>query len=124
LIYKHFPLSDIHPDSLPTAKAVWAAGQQGEFWTFHDALFERKDNLSDRLYQTIATQLKLDLEQFERDRQSEAATQAIAQDTQVANTLKIDGTPSFLVVDSHTAELVPGANLQALEARVQRSLSL
>ena len=124
LIYKHFPLSDIHPESLPAAKAVWAAGQQGEFWAFHDALFERKDKLSDNLYQTIATHLKLNLEQFERDRHSDAATQAIAQDTQLANTLKIDGTPSFLVVDSHTAELVPGANLQALEAKVQRSLSL
>jgi protein-disulfide isomerase len=122
LIYKHFPLTDIHPDSLSAAKAVWAAGQQGKFWPFHDALFERQDKLNDNLYRAIASQLKLNLEQFERDRQSEAATQAIAQDTQLANTLKIDGTPSFLVVDAHTVELVSGADFQALEARVQRSL--
>jgi protein-disulfide isomerase len=122
LIYKHFPLTDIHPDSLPAAKAVWAAGQQGQFWPFHDALFERQQNLDEPLYLAIATRLKLNLDQFNRDRQSEAATQAIAQDTQLANTLKIDGTPSFLVVDAHTVELVSGADFQALEARVQRPL--
>jgi protein-disulfide isomerase len=120
LIYKHFPLSDIHPESLPAAKAVWAAGEQGKFWQFHDALFERTDNLNDTLYQTIATQLKLNLKQFNHDRNSDAATQAIAQDMPLANNLKIEGTPSFLVLTSQTVELISGADFQALIKVVNR----
>ncbi|WP_199300022.1 DsbA family protein [Trichocoleus sp. FACHB-262] len=120
LVYKHFPLTDIHPESLPAAKAVWATGQQGHFWPFHDALFERQPNLADPLYLAIATQLKLDLDQFNRDRHSEAATQAIAQDMQLANNLKIEGTPSFLALTSKTVELISGADFQALTKIVNR----
>ncbi len=30
-VYKHFPLAQIHPEAMPSAKAAWAAGQQGQF---------------------------------------------------------------------------------------------
>jgi protein-disulfide isomerase len=120
LIYKHFPLTDIHPDSLPAAKAVWAAGQQGKFWAFHDALFERKDRLNDNLYRAIAIQLKLNLEQFERDRNSDVATRAIAQDVELARRLRIEGTPAFLTLSAEGSQLISGADFPALEAAVQQ----
>ncbi len=40
LTYKYFPLTSIHPQAMPAAKAAWAASQQGKFWEYHDALFE------------------------------------------------------------------------------------
>lgn len=116
LVYKHLPLTAIHPQALPAAKASWAASQQGKFWEFHNAIFERQGNLDEPVYQAIATQLKLNLEQFERDRNSDAATQAIDQDIQLANNLKMEGTPSFLVLGSKAVKLIPGADFQALEA--------
>ncbi|MBW4489662.1 MAG: thioredoxin domain-containing protein [Trichocoleus desertorum ATA4-8-CV12] len=124
LIYKHFPLTDIHPESLPAAKAVWAAGQQGQFWPFHDALFERQPNLDEPLYLAIATRFKLNLDQFNRDRHSDAATQAIAQDMQLANHLKIEGTPSFLTLSSAGVKLISGADFQALKETIQQAPSL
>ena len=116
LVYKHFPLVTIHPQALPAAKASWAALQQGKFWEFHNALFERQGDLNEQAYQTIATQLELNLAQFNRDRNSFAATEAIAQDMQLAGNLNIAGTPAFLAVNAKGVELISGANFQALEA--------
>jgi len=114
LVYKHLPLVDIHPESLSAAKASWAALQQGKFWEFHNALFERQGDLNEQAYQKIATQLKLNLERFDRDRNSFAATEAIAQDMQLASNLEIGGTPSFLAITTGTIELILGFDFQFL----------
>ncbi len=114
LVYKHLPIVDIHPEALSAAKASWAAFQQGKFWEFHNALYERQGNLNEQIYQEIATRLNLDLEEFERDRNSFAATEAIAQDIQLANNLGIEGTPSFLAITTGAIELIPSLDFQLL----------
>lgn len=93
--YKHLPLQSIHDQALSAAKAAWAAQQQGQFWPYHDALFARQDELGDKLYTDIAQQLKLDLAQFDRDRNSDAALKAINSDLDLAQKIGITGTPFF-----------------------------
>ena len=45
LVYKHFPLFNIHTEAVPAARAAWAAMQQGHFWEYQDALFSQQDKL-------------------------------------------------------------------------------
>ncbi len=97
LVYKHFPLSSIHPQALAAAKASWAAQQQGKFWPYYSALFEEQEDLGDELYVEIAENLDLDLEQFERDRNSRNADVAIAEDMELAVKIGIPGTPLFVL---------------------------
>ena len=97
LVYKHLPLTSIHAQALPAAKAAWAAGQQGKFWEFHDGLFEQQKQLGEPLYSSLAKSLKLDVAEFDRDRTSKAAEGAIAQDLQLAEKLGINGTPFFVM---------------------------
>ncbi|NEQ67409.1 MAG: thioredoxin domain-containing protein [Symploca sp. SIO2D2] len=97
LVYKHFPLVSIHPQAMPAAKAAWAAHQQGKFWEYHDALFSQQDKLGEEFYLDLAQTLNLDLELFNRDRNSNAADAAIQQDLQLAAKLELSGTPSFLI---------------------------
>lgn len=96
LVYKHFPLTPIHSEAMPAAKAAWAAGQQGKFWEYHDALFSQQDKLGEPLYVEIATKLNLDLEKFKQDRAN--ADKAIEEDVRLAETLGLSGTP-FLLMD-------------------------
>jgi protein-disulfide isomerase len=96
LVYKHFPLSPIHAEAMPAAKAAWAAGQQGKFWEYHDALFSQQDKLDEELYLATAKSLNLDLEKFEQDRA--IADSAIEQDIRLAEALGLSGTP-FLVMN-------------------------
>ncbi|MBE9136511.1 thioredoxin domain-containing protein [Nodosilinea sp. LEGE 07088] len=111
-VYKHFPLTRIHPEALPSAKAAWAAGQQGEFWLYHDGLFVNQDRLGEDLYLELAEAMFLDLERFNRDRASDEAEAAIQQDLELAQQLQLQGTPSFVMNDL----LIPGgAPLQLFE---------
>jgi protein-disulfide isomerase len=97
LTYKHLPLTSIHAEALPAAKAAWAAGQQGKFWQFHDALFTNQKQLGEALYQSTAKSLGLDLAKFEPDRTSSAVATAINQDLELANKLGVEGTPFFVM---------------------------
>ncbi|WP_413163636.1 DsbA family protein [Capilliphycus salinus ALCB114379] len=97
LVYKHLPLSQIHPEAIPSAKASWAAQQQGKFWEYQDALFAQQKQLGEDLYIAIAKNLNLDLEQFNRDRESAAAEAAIQKDLELAQGLGLSGTPFFVM---------------------------
>ncbi|MGK7957648.1 MAG: DsbA family protein [Crocosphaera sp.] len=112
LVYKHFPLSSIHPQAVAAAKASWAAKQQGKFWSYYDALFTQQEDLSDTLYLDIANNLKLDINQFERDRNSKKADLAIIQDMELAEKIGIQGTPLFVLNGEFFSGAVPLSTLE------------
>ncbi len=113
LVYKHFPLTQIHPQALPAARAAWAAGRQAKFWEFHDALFSNQTKLGEDLYQQIAKNLSLNLESFTRDRKGEASLQAIGQDLALAERLALQGTPTFLLQRGDSLEVISLNDLQS-----------
>jgi protein-disulfide isomerase len=47
LVFRHFPLDDVHPRALAAALAAEAAAQQGAFWPMHDRLFENQGAFED-----------------------------------------------------------------------------
>ncbi|MEK8225402.1 thioredoxin domain-containing protein [Oerskovia sp. M15] len=47
LVFRHFPLFEVHPYALTAALAAEAAGAQGRFWEMHDVLFAHQDRLDD-----------------------------------------------------------------------------
>lgn len=119
LVYKHFPLTSIHPQALSAAKAAWAADRQGKFWQYNDALFTQQDKLGDELYLEIAQSLNLDLEQFNRDRN--VADTAITQDMQLAEKLGVSGTPFFVMNEEIFSGAMQLSNMEKVLARVSQS---
>jgi protein-disulfide isomerase len=103
LVYKYFPLTQIHPEALPAAQAAWAANKQGKFWEYHDALYANQAKLGEAFYLQTATSLKLDLNKFNADRK--IATNAIVEDFKLGRKLGVDGTPTFIL----NGEVVTGA---------------
>jgi protein-disulfide isomerase len=97
LVYKHYPISQIHSEAMPAAIASWAAHQQNRFWQYHDFLFAHQEQLGEKLYLQVAKDLGLNLAQFERDRKSQDAITAIRKDMQLAERLGISGTPFFIM---------------------------
>ena len=112
LVYKHFPLFTIHPQALPAAKASWAAQQQGKFWDYYDALFEQQDILGEDFYIELAEDLDLDMEQFERDRNSRNADLAIEKDMELAQEIGIQGTPLFIFNGQVFSGAIPLSTLE------------
>jgi protein-disulfide isomerase len=103
LVYKYFPLTQIHAEALPAARAAWAANKQGKFWEYHDALYANQAKLGETFYLETATSLKLDLTKFNADRK--IADDFIVEDFKLGRKIGIDGTPTFIL----NGEVVTGA---------------
>ncbi|MFM7887198.1 MAG: DsbA family protein [Pseudanabaena sp.] len=115
LVYKHFPLKQIHQQAEPAALASWAAFQQGKFWEYHNALFEQQSKLGEEFYVELAKNLQLDVDKFNRDRKSNEAKEALKKDFELGKSLGVRGTPSF-VINGVFFSGVP--NIQDLEGLV------
>jgi protein-disulfide isomerase len=60
LLFRNFPLPDVHPHALTAALAVEAAGAQGAYWEMHHLVFGKQDRLDDRSLEAYAEHLGLD----------------------------------------------------------------
>ncbi|MEN7529387.1 MULTISPECIES: DsbA family protein [unclassified Cupriavidus] len=47
VVFRHFPLVDMHPHAGAAALVSEAAGQAGKFWAMHDRLYENQSALED-----------------------------------------------------------------------------
>ena len=119
LVYKHFPLTEIHAQAEPAALASWAATQQGKFWEYHDALFEQQSKLGEEFYLELAKTLKLDIDRFNRDRQSPEAKAAIKKDFELGKSLGVRGTPSFVINGVFFSGVPDVKGLEALVAQIK-----
>ena len=104
LIFKHLPLEG-HRNSLPVARAAYCAGEQDRFWQFHDAVFAAGNLSPPGLLERIAVDIGLGIERFRACVTSEQSRAAVLKDIEMARTLRIDSTPSFLV----NGRLIKGA---------------
>src|SRR3954452_14270863 len=80
LVFRHFPVVSKHPRSRRLAAAAEAAALQGRFWEMHDSLYDDQGHLDDPHLWQRAEQLGLDLDQFERDRRSDAVAARVERD--------------------------------------------
>jgi protein-disulfide isomerase len=119
LVFKHFPLSEIHAQAEPAALASWGAAQQGKFWEYHDGLFEQQSRLGEDLYLELASKLNLDIERFNRDRKSDAAKEAVKKDLELGKSLGIRGTPSYVVNGVFFSGIPDPNDLEALVAQLK-----
>jgi protein-disulfide isomerase len=119
LVYKHLPLVEIHAQAMPAALSSWAALQQGKFWEYHDALFTNQAQLGEKLFVAKATELGLDLEKFNKDRQSDAAKAAIAKDIELAKSLGVNSTPTFFMNGVGFAGAVDLSEMEEVLTKVQ-----
>ncbi|NUN66410.1 DsbA family protein [Pseudanabaena biceps] len=119
LVFKHFPIADIHPQAEPAAFASWAALQQGKFWEYQDGLFEQQSRLGEDFYLELANTLKLDITRFNRDRQSQEAKDAIKKDFELGKSVGVRGTPSFLVNGIFFSGVPEIKDLESLIAQVK-----
>ena len=61
LLFRHFPLRDIHPHAEAAAGISEAAARQGRFWEMHDLLFSNQRHLEDADLRQEAERLGLDM---------------------------------------------------------------
>jgi protein-disulfide isomerase len=96
-IYRHFPLSNIHPMAIPAAVAAEAAARQHQFWAMHDMIFENQQQLSDFALLEFARILRLNLASFKMDLQDPTLFEKIESHFESGVRSGVNGTPTFFI---------------------------
>ncbi|HEY0806644.1 MAG TPA: Na+/H+ antiporter NhaA [Pseudonocardiaceae bacterium] len=96
-VWRHLPLTDVHPDAPLAAEAAEAAARQGAFWPMHDLLLEHQHALALQDLIGYAADLGLDIESFAKDLRSHTTAARIAEDVDSADLSGVSGTPTFFI---------------------------
>lgn len=99
--YRHFPLSQ-HKNAKLASTVAEAAGKQGKFWEMHDMIFQNQSDWSEEknasvIFAKYATDLNLNLEQFQKDLSSEEIKAKIESDYKSGIRAGVNSTPSFFL---------------------------
>jgi protein-disulfide isomerase len=119
-LFRHLPLTDLHPTALPAALAAEAAARQGKFWPMYEALFDPKaPELSPAYIEASARKIGLDLPRFRKDWADPALKNLVLGDRKAAADNGIETTPTFVVRVARTGEVLTAIGGQALQGLIE-----
>lgn len=124
IVFRHFPLTTIHQNSLLAAKASEAASIQGKFWEMHDMLYDHQADWSGSLnahdlFMSYAKDLNLDQVKFNNDLNSKAIEDKILAEYKEGVNLGVNSTPSFFI---NGVLIKNPQSLEAFETLIKNSI--
>ena len=96
-VYRHFPLTQMHPHAEGAAEAAEFAGAHKKFWEMHDLLFENQDQLGLPLYQELAGTLGLSVSALIAALKEGKFTAKVRSDFSGGVRSGVNGTPTFFI---------------------------
>lgn len=97
VVFRHFPLVEVHPFAAPAAEAAEYAGDNGMFWEMHDAIYLNQHRLSMQLLFSIAGTLGLSQMGLRDSIARSLHSDKIQADFMGGVRSGVNGTPSFFV---------------------------
>lgn len=103
-VFRHFPLTSIHPNSMLAASYAEAAGFQGKYWEFHEVLFANYqawssigvDSRDDKMRE-YAGALDLDMDKLAEDLKDRRISQKINFNLQLGRDIGVNATPTLFL---------------------------
>lgn len=96
IVFKNFPLR-MHRFAVPAALAALAAQDQGQFWPFHDRLFQNYNQLNAQKVEEIRQELNLEAERFKAKMKDLALQGLVRRDWEEGNAAGVSGTPTVFI---------------------------
>ena len=96
-VWRHLPLTDVHPHAQLAAEATEAAASQGKFWEMHDQLLRHQDALTAKDLLRYAAELGLNTDQFTRAMRERVGQRKVISDVDSADLSGVSGTPTFFI---------------------------
>jgi protein-disulfide isomerase len=115
--FKNFPLN-IHKYSKNASIAALAANKQGKFEAFHNKLFENHRTLNDKKILDIAGELGLNMEAFDKDRNSESIKNLVNRDMMEGQGIGVRSTPTVFI----NGKLLKRRNLKNFQLKIDAEL--
>ena len=122
VVYRHYPLTGIHPNAWKAAEASLCAEEQGRFWELHDLMFAEQGVLTVPDVKTKAARLDFDTEAFNRCLDSGRHYDAVLADVRDGDEVGVSGTPAMFVNGRFIDGAVPFATLaEIIEDELRRA---
>lgn len=128
VVYREFPI--FGKSSEFAAKAALAAAMQGKYVQMQEALFKSDKQLDEAEVKKIAKGLDLNMTKLDADMKSKTVTDAITNTRQLAEKMRLMGTPAFVVLSTPNGvfnpsidpAFIPGASSEeALQALIKKA---
>ena len=98
LVYRHLPLTEIHPLAWAAAEASECAAEQGKFWPYHDLVFENAGRLTSNMLAELGERAGVrNIGKFKTCVRKGRYKSRVRQDVAAAQTLGMNGTPAFFI---------------------------
>ena len=118
-VFRHFPQTEIHPQSCKAAETAEAAGTQGKFWEMHSILFENQQSLEDSDLISYANSLKLNIPLILKELSEHIHRDRIQEDIDSGIEHGVNRTPTFFIgIRQEGAQ-----NLEALLIQIFKTIS-
>jgi Na+/H+ antiporter NhaA len=96
-VWRHLPLTDVHPHAQLAAEATEAAANQGKFWEMHDRLLLHQDELTAKDLIRHAAETGLNADRFTHDMRKRTGQPKVISDVDSADLSGVSGTPTFFI---------------------------
>jgi protein-disulfide isomerase len=96
-VFRHLPITSIHPQAMAAALAAEAAGRQGKFWEMERRLMEAKGALAPEQLERYAQEIGLDVQRWKRDIADPALTDRVNHQKLMGVRSGANGTPTFFI---------------------------
>jgi len=97
LVFRDFPIDQLHPNARKAAEAARCANEQGKFWPYHDKLMAGGTDASPEKLKEYAKEIELDAGAFEQCLASGKYRAAVQKDVDEGTRLGVNGTPAFFI---------------------------
>lgn len=97
LVYRHFPLTQLHPHAELAAEASEAAATRGRFWEMHDTIFENQQALEPRDLVGYAARLGIDPASVASALSTHAFADRVREHFVSGVRSGVNGTPTFFI---------------------------
>ncbi len=96
-VFRHFPLSEVHPMATPAAEAAEFAGDHGRFWQMHDGIYENQERLSLAMLLALADHLGLSSDDLREALREQRHREKVQADFLGGVRSGVNGTPCFFI---------------------------
>ena len=97
IVWKDFPLTQIHPQAFKSGEAAHCAGEQGKFWEYHDRLFANQEALQPENLKKYAADLSLDTAKFNACLDESKFGDRVREGVAQGSRLGVNSTPTIYV---------------------------
>lgn len=130
VVFKEFPIFGKSSDL--ASRVALAAAMQGKYQAMHEALIKQSKRLDENLIMNTAKSIGLNMTKLKVDMDSKAVKDALDANRQLAEKLRLMGTPAFIIASTQGDKLkegsepafIPGAaTKQSLQELIKKAAS-